>query len=77
MLQWGGEEGDAHTGQQGDCGRQKGLCVAAELCLSLFGVPGSWCTQGLFEPSERLWWEWGLSLKHEFAPPTNLFQINL
>ena len=30
--------------------------------LSLCGVPGSWCTQGLFEPSERLWREWGLIL---------------
>ena len=25
-------------------------------------VSGSWCTQGLFEPSEHLWWEWGLIL---------------
>ena len=25
-----------------------------QFCLSLCGVPGSWCTQGLFEPSERL-----------------------
>ena len=24
-------------------------------CISLFGVPGSWYTQGLFEPSEHLW----------------------
>ena len=31
-------------------------------CLSLCGVSGSWCTQGLFEPSECLWWEWGLIL---------------
>ena len=31
-------------------------------CLSLCGVPGSWCAQGLFEPSERLWQEWGLML---------------
>ena len=23
-------------------------------CLTLCGVPGSWCTQGLFEPSEQL-----------------------
>ena len=30
--------------------------------LSLCGVPGSWCTQGLFEPSEHLWWVWGLIL---------------
>ena len=26
------------------------------------GVSGSWCTQGLFEPSERLWWVWALIL---------------
>ena len=26
-----------------------------QFCLSLCGVPGSWCTQGLFMPSERLW----------------------
>ena len=25
-----------------------------QFCLSLFGVSGSWCTQGLFEPSELL-----------------------
>ena len=29
--------GDAHT----------------QFCLSLCGVPGSWCAQGLFEPSDR------------------------
>ena len=28
-----------------------------QFCLSLCGVPGSRCTQGLFEPSEHLWWE--------------------
>ena len=33
-----------------------------QFCLSLCGVPGSWCTQGLFEPSEHLWWVWGLIL---------------
>ena len=27
-----------------------------QFCLSLCAVPGSWCSQGLFEPSERLWW---------------------
>ena len=31
-----------------------------QFCLSLCGVPGSWCAQGLFEPSEYLWQEWGL-----------------
>ena len=24
-------------------------------CRCLCGVSGSWCAQGLFEPSERLW----------------------
>ena len=33
-----------------------------QFCLSLSGVLGSWCTQGLFEPSEGFWWEWGLIL---------------
>ena len=30
--------------------------------LGLCGVSGSWCTQDLFEPSECLWWIWGLIL---------------
>ena len=30
--------------------------------LNLCGVSGSWCTQGLFEPSECLWRVWGLIL---------------
>ena len=34
-----------------------------QFCLSLCGVSGSWCAQGLFEPSEHLWREWGLILK--------------
>ena len=33
-----------------------------QFCLSLCGVPGSWCIQGLFEPSEHLCQEWGLIL---------------
>ena len=33
-----------------------------EFCVSLCGDPGSWCTQGSFEPSEHLWREWGLIL---------------
>ena len=38
--------------------------------LSLYGVRGSRCTQGLFEPSERLWWEWGwiLNVNLPFLP---------
>ena len=33
-----------------------------QLCLSLCGVSGFWCTQGLFEPSEHLWRIWCLIL---------------
>ena len=36
--------------------------------LSICGVSGSWCTQGLFEPSEHLWQEWGLILS--MNPPS-------
>ena len=34
-----------------------------QFCLSLVGVSGSWCTEGLFESSELLWWVWGLILR--------------
>ena len=34
-----------------------------QFCFSLCGVPGSWRAQGLFEPSEHLWQDWGLILK--------------
>ena len=42
-------------------------CISAEdtqtqFCLSLCGVSGSWCAQGLFELSELLWRVWGLIL---------------
>ena len=33
-----------------------------QFCLSLCGVSGAWCAQGLFEPSECLWQVWGLIL---------------
>ena len=33
-----------------------------QFCLSLCGVSGSWCTQGLFEFSECLWRVWVLIL---------------
>ena len=33
-----------------------------EFCLSLCGVSGSWCAQGMFKPSEHLWQVWGLIL---------------
>ena len=32
--------------------------------FSLRGVSGSWCTQGLFEPSKCLWQVWGLLQWH-------------
>ena len=34
----------------------------SQFYLSLCGVPGSWCTQGLLEPSEHLWQVRGLIL---------------
>ena len=30
-----------------------------QVCLSLCGISGSWCTQSMFEPSEHLWRVWG------------------
>ena len=33
-----------------------------QFCLSLYGVSGSWYTQGMFEPSGHLWRVWGLML---------------
>ena len=34
-----------------------------QFCLSLSGVSGSWCAQGMFGPSECVWPVWGLILK--------------
>ena len=34
-----------------------------QFCLSLHGVSGSCFSQRMFEPSESLWWVWGLILK--------------
>ena len=49
------------------CSRPLPTCMSigdaqTQFCLSLCGVPGSWCTQGLFESSEHLWQEWSLIL---------------
>ena len=49
------------------CGRPLLTCTSAgdtqtQFWVSLCGVSGSWCTQDLFEPSEYLWWVWGLIL---------------
>ena len=43
-----------------------------QLCLSLCGVSGSWCTQPMFEPSERLWQVWGLSANVKVTIPLQL-----
>ena len=36
--------------------------LKTQFWLSLCGVYGSWCSEGLFEPSERLWWIRGLMI---------------
>ena len=63
------QEGLCHTPTQSLC-----TCSSPQLtytstgnaqtqfCVSLCECPESWYTQGLFEPSERLWQEWGLIL---------------
>ena len=56
-----------HTQSPCPCGRPLPTRTSTgdaqtQFCLSLCGVPGSWSAQGLFEPSERLWREWGLML---------------
>ena len=67
------QEGLCHT--QGCCTQSLCPCsrppqtrtstgdAQTQICLRLCGVPGSRCTQGMFEPSEHLWQEWGLILK--------------
>ena len=47
-----------------------------QFCLSLCGVSGSWCRQGLFEPSEQLA-SMGFDSKCNFAPPTVLLGLLL
>ena len=37
-----------------------------QFCLCLCGISGSWCAQGWFETSERLWQVWGLILNMIF-----------
>ena len=56
-----------HTQNPCSCGRPLPTHTSTgdaqtQFCLSLCGIPGSWCAPGLFEPSEHLWWEWGLIL---------------
>ena len=72
---YGGVNGDllqedlCHTQSQspGPCNRSLPTHISTgdaqtQFCLSLCGVPGSWCAQDLFEPSEHLWHNWGLIL---------------
>ena len=63
------QEGLCHTHTQSPCpgGRPLPNCTSTrdaqtQFCLCLCVVPGSWCAQGLFEPSEHLWWNRGLIL---------------
>ena len=71
------QEGLCHTqvyGTQSSCPCRSLLLTRTstgdtqtQFCLSLCGVSGSWCAQGLFETSERLWQVWGLIL-NEILP---------
>ena len=36
--------------------------IQIQFCLRLCGVSGFWCIQGMFEPTEHLWWVWDLIL---------------
>ena len=70
-----------HTQSSCPCGRPLQTCASTgdaqtQFCLSLCGVPASWCAQGLFEPSECFWWEWGLILNLNL-PPTILVELLL
>ena len=57
------QEGLCHTQvccTQSRCNRPLLTCTStgdtqAQFCLSLCGISGSWCAQGLFEPSKRHW----------------------
>ena len=40
--------------------------IQRQFSLSLCGVSGFWCAQGLFEPSEHFWWVWVLILNMIF-----------
>ena len=56
-----------HTQSPYPCGRPLLICTSTgntqtQFLHSLCVVPGSCCTQGLFEPSEHLWQEQGLIL---------------
>ena len=45
------------------CNRPLLICTSkGEAQTQFWGVPGSWCAQGLFEPSKRPWQEQGLML---------------
>ena len=66
------QEGICHTQvycTQSPCPRSSPLLTRTssgdtqtQFCLSLCGVSGSWCAQGMFEPSEHLWQVRGLIL---------------
>ena len=41
--------------------------IHTQFCLSVCVISESWCAQHMFEPSEHLWWVWGLIL-NEILP---------
>ena len=45
-----------------------------QFCLSLCGISGSWCTQGLFESCGHLC---QFDSKHEFMPPTIFLLLSI
>ena len=56
---------NTHTQSPCPCGRPLPTCTSTgeaqtQFYLSFCRVPGSRCAQGLFEPFEHLWQEWGL-----------------
>ena len=60
-----------HTQSACPCSRPQPTRISSgdaqtQFCLCLCGVPGSWCAQDLFEPSEHLWQKQGLILNSNF-----------
>ena len=48
-----------------------------QFCLSLCGVSGSWCAQGMFKPSEHLLWLWVLIPNAILPPPPHMLGLLL
>ena len=57
------------------CLHRRHLSTHRQVWVSLCGVSVSWCGQGLFEPSEHIWWVRGLIL-NAISPPYYLAEIS-